>query len=301
MLPLMTVWGTAVLTMAVFGGTLKAQEAKPIASAKQLWAGAAPMAEGNTPADTPTLATYLPTSNPTRTGVVIAPGGGYGFLSIDKEGVDIAHWLNKRGVAAFVLQYRLGPKYHYPVQLDDAQRAIRTVRSQASSLAIDPARIGMWGFSAGGHLTAMTGTLFDLGDASATDPIDRASSRPDFLVLAYPVITMDATFTHMGSRQNLLGANPDAALVEKLSTEKQVSAKTPPTFLFATSDDNVVPVANSVAFYSALVRAKVPAEMHLFQHGPHGTGLAQGYPKLKIWPDLLAAWMQANGWMTSQK
>ena len=294
------VWVMAVLALSACGCTLKAQDAAP-EGAKPLWPGTIPMAEGSAPADTPTLAAYLPAGNPTRTGVVIAPGGGYEHLAIDKEGVDVAQWFNQHGVAAFVLQYRLGPRYQYPVELYDAQRAIRSVRSQAASFGIDPGKIGMMGFSAGGHLAAMAGTLFDHGNASATDAIDRVSNRPDFLVLAYPVITMDASFTHMGSRQNLLGADPDAALVEKLSTEKQVSAKTPPTFLFATSDDNVVPVANSVAFYKALVDAKVPAEMHLFQHGPHGTGLAQGYPALKIWPDLLAAWMRANGWMDSER
>lgn len=294
------VWITVVLAIAAFGCTLEAQDAAP-AGAKPLWLGAAPLAQGSAPADTPTLAAFLPASNPTRTGVVIAPGGGYEHLAIDKEGVDIAKWFNQHGVAAFVLQYRLGPKYHFPVELDDAQRAIRSVRSQAASFGIDPGKIGMMGFSAGGHLAAMTGTLFDQGNANATDAMDRASSRPDFLVLAYPVITMNAAFTHMGSRLNLLGADPDAALVEKLSTEKQVSAKTPPTFLFATSDDDIVPVANSVAFYKAMVAAKVPVEMHLFQHGPHGTGLAQGYPALKSWPDLLAAWMRANGWMNAER
>jgi acetyl esterase/lipase len=216
---------------------------------------------------------------------------------MQKEGEDVARWLNARGVAAFVLKYRLGPRYHHPIELGDAQRAIRMVRAGVAEYGIDPARLGMWGFSAGGHLAATAGTMFDAGQANASDPLDRQSSRPDFLILAYPVVTMDLKYAHRGSRDNLLGMNPPAALVEALSPEKHVTAETPPTFLFATTDDATVPVMNSVMFYSALVAAKVPAEMHLFQHGPHGVGLAPGYPDLKVWPELLATWMRARGLM----
>jgi acetyl esterase/lipase len=213
-----------------------------------------------------------------------------------KEGSDIAHWLNEHGVAAFVLKYRLGPTYHNPIELEDAQRAIRMVRANAAEYGIAPDHLGMWGFSAGGHLTATTGTHFDAGNPSATDAIDRQSSRPDFLILAYPVITMLDPYVHAGSRRFLLGDDPDAALEQSMSAELQVTKDTPPTFLFSTTDDKTVPVMNSVMFYSALVKAGVPAEMHLFQHGSHGSGLGVENPGLSVWPDLLIKWMRERGY-----
>jgi acetyl esterase/lipase len=262
-----------------------------------LWPGGAPGALGQDDADKPSITVYLPADNPTRTGVVVAPGGGYAHLSMQKEGSDIARWLNERGVAAFVLKYRLGPRYHNPIELEDAQRAIRMVRANATGYGIDAGHVGMWGFSAGGHLAATAGTKFDAGNAGASDAVERVSSRPDFLILAYPVITMEDPYVHQGSRQFLLGESPEPALEEALSAEKHVTAETPPSFLFATTDDGTVPVMNSVMFYSALVAAKVPAELHLFAHGPHGVGLAPGFPDLKVWPDLLATWMRARGYM----
>lgn len=283
-----------------WGMRAKAQTAMPSQTVLPLWTGRAPAAVGDTDADKPTLTIFLPTANPTHTGVVIAPGGGYQNLAMDKEGYAVARWLNERGVAAFVLKYRLGPAYHHPVELGDALRAMRTVRSRAAEYGIDAGKVGMWGFSAGGHLTASTGTLATQGDSASADPAERQPSRPDFLVLAYPVITMTDPVAHASSRKFLLGEHPDPASIELLSTEKQVTPRTPPTFLFATTDDDVVPVMNSVLFYSALVANKVPAEMHLFQHGPHGVGLAQGFPDLKVWPDLLAAWMRARGYMASR-
>jgi acetyl esterase/lipase len=215
---------------------------------------------------------------------------------MEKEGFAIARWLNDHGVAAFVLRYRLGPRYHHPVELGDAQRAIRLVRAQAAEYGVAEDHIGMWGFSAGGHLTATAGTRFDAGDAKADDPVARKSCRPDFLILAYPVITMTSPSAHLGSKRNLLGENPDPALVNALSAEQQVTPGTPPTFLFATTDDKTVPVANSVMFYEALVRAGVPAEMHLFQHGAHGAGLAVANPQLSVWPELLIKWMRERGY-----
>jgi len=264
---------------------------------EKLWQDGAPMAQGTAEVDVPTLTTYLPAQNPTKTAVIIAPGGGYQHLSMQKEGEDIALWLNAHGVAGFVLKYRLGPNYHHPAELADAQRAIRTVRAHAAQLGVAPDHIGMWGFSAGGHLTATAGTLFDQGPAANADAIDKESARPDFLVLAYPVITMEAPYVHKGSLKYLLGDTPDPALVQLLSAEKHVTKDTPPTFLYTTTDDQTVPVMNSVMFYSALVAAKVPAEMHIFGHGPHGTGLAPGFPDLKGWPDLLATWMRSRGVM----
>ena len=279
-----------ILTAALTAG---AQAPTP----QPLWPAGAPMAQGTADVDVPTIAVYLPKANPTRTAVVIAPGGGYVHLSMQKEGEDIALWLNARGAAGIVLKYRLGPRYHHPVELGDAKRALRTVRSEAAKLGVAPDHIGIWGFSAGGHLAATTGTMFDSGDPSAADPIDKQSSRPDFMILAYPVITMDERYAYTGLRPNLLGANPDPALVNALSPELHVTADTPPAFLFATTDDKTVPVMNSVLMYSALVQAKVSAEMHLYQHGAHGAGLAQSLPDLKSWPDLLATWMRAKGFM----
>jgi acetyl esterase/lipase len=262
-----------------------------------LWSGDAPGAQGNEDIDRPSLTVYLPAGpNATKTGVVVVPGGGYQHLATEKEGTSIAEWLNARGVAAFVLKYRLGPKYHHPVELEDAQRAIRTVRANAAEYGIATDHVGMWGFSAGGHLTATAGTKFDAGEASSPDVIERQGSRPDFLVLAYPVITLEEPYVHHGSLNNLLGDSPDPALVRLLSAESQVTKDTPPTFLFATTDDQTVPVMNSVMFYEALARAGVPVEMHLFQHGGHGAGLAAANPQLSVWPDLVIKWMRERGY-----
>jgi acetyl esterase/lipase len=261
-----------------------------------LWPSGAPGAQGTEDADKPELTVFLPAvPNATRTGVVVAPGGGYEHLSMDKEGFAVARWLNDHGVAAFVLRYRLGPRYHHPVELGDAQRAIRMVRAHAGEYGIAEDHLGIWGFSAGGHLAASAGTRFDRGDAKATDPVEQKSSRPDFLILAYPVITMTSPYVHQGSRRNLIGENADPARVEEMSAELQVTPDTPPTFLFSTTDDKTVPIANSVMFYQALVRAGVPAEMHIFQHGTHGAGLAAANPQLSVWPDLVIKWMRERG------
>jgi len=226
----------------------------------------------------------------------VCPGGGYAHLAVDHEGRQIADWLNAHGVAAFVLKYRLGPRYHHPAQLQDAQRALRTVRSGAKDWGIAPGRIGIWGFSAGGHLASSAGTHFDNGDANAADPIDRVSSRPDFMILAYPVISFTTPYTHRGSLKNLLGESPDPKLAEYLSSETQVTSQTPPTFLFHTNADAGVPAENSVFVYLALRKAGVPAEMHIYEQGPHGAGLAQSDAVLRSWPDRLADWLKAHEW-----
>jgi acetyl esterase/lipase len=270
-------------------------QAAPEGKTLLLWPAGAPKAVGTKPEDVPTVTIFLPEKNSTRTGVIIAPGGGYQHLAMAHEGVDVARWLNAHGVAAFVLKYRLGPVYRHPVELGDAQRAIRLVRLHAAEYGIAPDHLGMWGFSAGGHLAATAGTHYDAGNAASTDEIERQGSRPDFLILAYPVITLMTPNAHGSSRKMLLGDTPTQALLENLSDETQVTKDTPPTFLFATTDDPVVPVANSVAFYSALVKAGVPVEMHLFQHGSHGVGLAEGNPLLSAWPDLLLKWMRERG------
>ncbi len=290
-------WLRYVLVASAMSGLAIAVPAQSAAIAEPLWPKGAPGAGGTADIDIPTLTAYLPAQNPTKTAVIIAPGGGYANLSMDKEGSAIAKWLNDRGVAGFVLKYRLGMKYHHPIELGDAQRAIRTVRARAAQYGLASDHIGMCGFSAGGHLTASAGTLYDLGPAADGDAIDKESARPDFLILAYPVITMTPQYAHKGSVKNLLGETPDPAQVDLLSPEKHVTAQTPPTFIYSTTDDGTVPIMNSVMFYAALVAAKVPVEMHLYQHGPHGTGLAQQYPDLKGWPDLLATWMRSKGMM----
>jgi acetyl esterase/lipase len=265
-----------------------------------LWQNGAPGAQGQTDDDQPSITVYKPWEgkNP-GTSVVIAPGGSYGFLASNHEGRQVANWFNSLGVTAFVLKYRLGPKYHHPIELGDAQRAIRLVRSRAKEFGILPDRVGMMGFSAGGHLASTVETHFDSGNQNAADPIDRESSRPDFAILAYPVITLYPPYSHKGSLKNLLGENPDPKLVENLSNERQVTAQTPPTFLFSTSEDTSVPPENSLNFYAALHRAGVPAELHIFEKGEHGVGLDLGDPSLGEWPVLLAHWLRARGLLTA--
>ena len=264
-----------------------------------LWPDGAPGAVGDEDVDIPTLTLYLPQSeNVTGTGVVVCPGGAYVNLAMDHEGQQIAEWLNSKGLAAFVLKYRLGPRYQHPSMIMDAQRAIRYVRSKADALGIVPDRIGIWGFSAGGHLASTSATHFDSGDVNANDPVERVGSRPDFLILSYPVITMEQEYTHAYSRTMLLGEDPDPDLVTYLSNEKQVTADTPPTFLFHTNEDTGVPAENSVFLYLALRRAGVPAEMHIYETGEHGVGLAPSDPVLSTWPDRLAGWLTIRGLMS---
>ena len=278
------------------GAGLQAQEP----AAELLWPASAPGALGTQAEDQPSITPYvLPKGTGSGTAVVICPGGGYQSLAMDKEGYQVAKWLNTLGVSAFVLKYRLGPRYHHPIELQDAQRAIRIVRSRAVQYGLQPDRIGIMGFSAGGHEASTAGTHYDAGNPSAAEPVDRVSSRPDFLVLCYPVISF-GPFAHAGSRRNLLGNDPDPKLVENLSNELQVTKDTPPTFLYHTTNDTVVPVENSVLFYSALHKAGVPAELHLYERGPHGVGLAQSDPVLSSWPGRLADWLKIHGLLTAK-
>jgi acetyl esterase/lipase len=260
-----------------------------------LWEGGAPGALGTADADKPTLTIYRASRRASGTAVVLAPGGGYQNLAMDHEGRQVAAFLNSMGVSAFVLKYRLGPKYHHPIELGDAQRAIRIVRSRAQEFGVRPDRIGMMGFSAGGHLASTAGTHFDSGKPDATDAIDRAGSRPDFLILGYPVISTDPAIAHAGSVKNLLGDNPDPKLLEDLSNDLRVTPETPPTFIFHTNADTAVPAENSIRFYLALRKAKVPAEMHIFENGPHGVGLSLDDPALSLWPTLLTNWLRGRG------
>ncbi len=264
-----------------------------------LWENGAPGALGTEPADTPTLTYYPANGRGAGTAVIVVPGGGYVNLAMNHEGRQVANWLNSLGVSALVLKHRLGPRYRHPIELGDAQRAIRLVRAQAAQFGTTPDRIGLLGFSAGGHLTATAGTLFDAGKPDASDPIDRASSRPDFLVLAYPVILSAAPYAHQGSFNALLGPDADPALRASLSLDSRVTKETPPTFLFHTNADTGVPAENSVQFYLALRKAGVPAEIHIFQPGAHGVGLGMGDAVLEAWPPLLATWFRNNGLLTN--
>jgi acetyl esterase/lipase len=261
-----------------------------------LWPGAAPGALGTAPEDSPKLTVYR-AAQPNGSAIVVCPGGGYRGLASDHEGRQVAEWLNTLGVSAFVLQYRVGPRYRHPAPLLDGQRALRLVRAQGSRYGVDPARVGVLGFSAGGHLASTLATREGSGDPAATDPVDRLSARPDLAVLAYPVITMAGAFAHRGSRDHLLGDPPAPQLLDELSNERRVTSRTPPTFLFHTADDAAVPVENSLALYDALLAARVPAELHVFPRGRHGVGLAQDDPVLSQWPALCASWLRAQGFL----
>lgn len=283
------------LCVALLTFATAAQAAEP--KTELLWPNGAPGAKGDTPNDKPTLTIYLPEpAKATGAAVVICPGGGYGFVAMDHEGRQIAEWFNSLGVAGFIVDYRHRKKgYGHPAPLEDAQRAIRTARARAGEFKITPNQIGIMGFSAGGHLASTAGTHFDKGDSRAVDPIQRVSCRPDFMILCYPVIVFDAPYTHRGSQINLVGADADPALVASLSNEKQVTSDTPPTFLFHTDEDTGVPSENSVDFYLALRRAKVPAEMHIFQVGRHGLGLAGKTPGTSLWSKCCEEWLRNRG------
>jgi acetyl esterase/lipase len=262
-----------------------------------LWPDGAPGTLGDRPEDKPTLIIYLPEKEKaTGAAVCVCPGGGYGHLAMDHEGDQIAQWFNSMGVAGFIVDYRHRRKgYGHPAPLQDAQRAIRTVRARAGEWGVDPSRIGVMGFSAGGHLASTAATHFDAGKPDAEDSIERASCRPDFAILCYPVVMFDEAYTHRGSQRNLLGEDPDPELVRSLSNEKQVTPQTPPTFLFHTDEDTGVPAENSVQFYLALRRAKVPAELHIYRQGRHGLGLAPDMPGTGNWPKQCQDWMRGLG------
>jgi acetyl esterase/lipase len=266
----------------------------------RLWDAEAPNAVGKEPQDIPTITPYLaPKEIATGAAVLVLPGGGYSHLSEIKEGSDVAKWLNSLGVSAFVLKYRLGMRYHQPNQLLDAARAMRTVRARAKDWGVDPNRIAILGFSAGGHLASTLGTHFDAGKPDTKDEIERVSSRPDLLILIYPVITM-GELTHKGSKLNLLGDNPTPELIKHYSNELQVTKDTPPTFLVHTMTDSAVPVENSMMFASALRKANVPVEIHLYEQGPHGFGLALANPILATWAERCADWLGLHGFIKSK-
>jgi acetyl esterase/lipase len=289
MMSLRIVLAIVVLTFLLRSVPARAQEIL-------LWPQGAPGALGDRPEDKPSLTPYLSTSGQaTGSAVIVCPGGAYAHLA-QHEGEPVAQWLNTIGIKAFVLKYRLGSNgYRHPAMLQDAQRAIRYVRSHAAEYGIDPQRIGILGFSAGGHLASSAGTHVAEANPSAADPLQRVSSRPNLMVLLYPVITM-GPFTHAGSKQNLLGDNPPQELVDLISNEKQVTKDTPPAFIAQGENDKTVPVENSMVFAEALRKAGVPFELHIFDKAPpHGFGLGQNNPVVSIWPKLAETWLRGQG------
>ena len=268
-------------------------------SAIPLWPNGAPGAHGDTTNDIPTITPYLPDpATATGAAMVICPGGGYSHLA-PHEGHDYALWLNQHGVTCFVLRYRLGSSgYHYPAEFQDGTRAMRWVRAHAADYKIDPNRIGLMGSSAGGHLTSMVLTHFDLGTTNATDPIERASSRPDLGILCYPVITM-GKYAHEGSKSNLLGPHPSSKLVKQLSSELQVTSNTPPCFIWLTSEDKTVPPENSLMFAEALQKNHVPYDLHIYEKGGHGLGLDDKPPfnHPHPWANDCLFWLKEHGFV----
>lgn len=287
-----------ILALAAVASVQAQQPTLPISDTQviPLWDGAAPGAQGSNESDIPALTVYLPRVMSARTpAMIVCPGGAYRVLASNHEGRQVANFLNSLGIAAFVLRYRLGPLYQHPVELGDAQRAIRTLRSHALEWRLDPARIGIMGFSAGGHLAMSASTWFDAGDPRSNDIVERSGSRPDLAVLGYPVISMVEPWTHQGSKSNLLGQNPEPALAQRLSGERAVTKDTPPTFIFQTNEDSTVPAENSLYYLLALRKAGVPSEMHVFEKGPHGVGLANDDALLAPWSTLLANWLRLRG------
>lgn len=290
-----------LLSLALLGASAvpvtRADDRPPAREPIPLWPDGPPGVARDAPGSRPTLTLYLPPpEKATGAVVVICPGGGYGGLA-EHEGRPIAEWLNGLGVAGVVLKYRLAPQHHHPAMLQDAARAIRTVRANAGAWKVDPKRVAVLGFSAGGHLASTIATHFDAGDPNASDPVERLSSRPDRAILIYPVISLVAPYTHQGSKNNLIGANPSRELAEGLSGELQVTRDTPPTFLAHTDQDAAVPPENSIAFALALRKAKVPVELHVFEKGQHGLGLGREGFAFSEWPGLCARWLDGQGFL----
>ena len=284
----LSLWSCGFALMLLASAAVAAEPA-----AELLWPGGAPLLDANRPGTAPTITVHMPEAGKSNgAAVVICPGGGYGGVVMSYEGHDVAKWLNGYGFVGIVVKYRVSP-YRHPVEMLDGQRAMRLARSRARQLNVDPNRIGIMGFSAGGHLASTVGTHFDAGDPKAADPIDRLSCRPDFMVLVYPVITMGSK-THGGSRANLLGRSPSPELIDLLSNEKQVTKQTPPTFLAHSKVDGAVPVANSRMFYDALKAHGVPAEFFELQTGGHGLGCGNG-AEWAAWQARCLEWFKARG------
>jgi acetyl esterase/lipase len=294
----------AAATASISAKTAPATVTKPPAGFTKtivLWPNGAPGALGTGDGDVPRMYLYPATGAGVHSAVIVMPGGGYTHLAIEKEGGAEARWLNERGVTALVLEYRLGPRYHFPSPMLDGARAVRYVRSHAADLGVAKDRIGLWGFSAGGHLASYLATTHDGGVASASDPIERVSDRPDFAILSYGRFSLDDSIPRATNMEGLLGDHPTQAALNAVSVVNMVTKNTPPCFIFSTTGDQTVNSMNATAFYDALKRTGVPAELHIFEHGGHGVGMAQGLkdlPELAIYPTLLANWMEMHGWMT---
>lgn len=258
----------------------------------RLWPDDAPEVRDADLPEIPLLTPFVPAGDGPFAAIVVCPGGGYQARA-EHEGVPIAEWLVSLGIAAFVVDYRVAPNRH-PIPLQDAQRAIRTVRARAAEWKVDPARIGILGFSAGGHLAATAGTQWDAGDPAASDPVRRVSSRPGVMVLCYPVISFMLA-CHRGSVVNLLGPEPSLEARRALSAELQVTAETPPAFIWHTADDAVVDIDNALVMASALRRHGVDFELHVFPNGAHGLGLAPDRPDIAVWTDLCATFLRSQG------
>jgi acetyl esterase/lipase len=264
----------------------------------RLWPGEAPQAKGTRCEDTPTLTIFDPQpGHENGSAVVVLPGGAYTHLAGNLEGRQVADWFTSRGFRAFILSYRLSSNgYLLPVPLLDARRAVQTVRARASDYHVDPKRIVIIGFSAGGHLAALAATQPVDGDANAIDPIERESSRPDFLVLGYPWIgAISSDTSHLSYCKLMSVMDQCEALRAAYSPDLFVSAKTPPTFWYHTADDQTVPIDQGLRFYEALLKAGVPVEAHVFAHGPHGSGLGKADASMDQWPGLLETWLRAQG------
>jgi acetyl esterase/lipase len=275
---------------------------KGYARAIPLWTGAAPMAKGTASGDVPKLFYYPAIGPGVGSAVILLPGGGYSHVLMDKEGGTEARWLAAHGVAAFVLQYRLGPWYRYPVPMMDGARAVRYVRSHAGEFAVDANRIGVWGFSAGGNLAGYLATEPFDKDKSGADPVERVTARPDFSIFAYARFSMDDSIPRSTNMEALLGDHPTPEMLDSISYARHVTKETSPGFIYSTTADQTVNSLNATAYYDALKRAGVPAELHIFELGPHGTSMGQnlkGMAELEVWPTLLEHWMQLHGWMNS--
>ena len=266
-----------------------------------LWPAGAPLAVGKEDGDVPKLFVYPAPGAGVHSSVIVMPGGGYTHLVMEKEGAVEARWLNGHGVSAFVLEYRLGPRYRFPAPMLDGARAVRYVRSHAKELDVAADKIGLWGFSAGGHLAGYLAAVHDKGEKDAADAIDRVSDRPDFVILSYGRFSMDDSIPRVGNMDGLLGKNAPRAELDAISVVRLVTKDTSPSFIYSTSADQTVNSLNATAYYDALKREGVPAELHIFERGPHGTGMAQGLknlPELAIYPTLLENWMEMHGWMS---
>jgi acetyl esterase/lipase len=265
-----------------------------------LWPNGAPLARGSANGDVPKLYYYPTLSAGVHSAVIVLPGGGYNHVVMEKEGAVEAKWLAAHGVAAFVLQYRLSPAYRYPAPMMDGARAVRYVRSHAVEFGIAPDKIGVWGFSAGGNLAGYLATEPFDRDRSNTDLVERVSAHPDFAIFSYARLTMDASVPRTGNMESLLGENPTPEMLDRVSFARHVTRNTSPSFIYSTTADQTVNSLNATEYYDALKRAGVPVELHVFELGPHGTGMGQnlkGLAELEIWPVLLEHWMQLHGWM----